>query len=44
MLTWLDGRNSSSFSGIDVERQYADVQCHTGDRRKRSASYGPEKF
>ena len=26
MLNWLDGRNSSSFSGVALERQYAELQ------------------
>ncbi len=44
MLTWLDGRNSSSFSGIAWNGSTLTFSCNTGDRRKRTASYGSEKF
>ena len=37
MLTWLDGRNGSSFQSPHLERQRADLQCGGRNRRERSA-------
>ena len=43
MLTWLDGRNGSSFGNLVVGRQYADLHDRRGRGRQRPAGDGPDR-
>ena len=42
MLTWLDGRNGSSFSVAVLERQHADVHDRRRGRSERPAGDGAD--
>ena len=42
MLTWLDGRNGSSFAGPGLDRQHAHLLDRRRRRRQRTAGHAPD--